>query len=830
VTLKYTALGYNTTNKPALTGSLDDDFTTAAATTACTTGGVAYGTNWTCLQGSAANTAGAFNAEDTAAAGSGDSSSWLRLSNQTTTTAAVPSDFGTTPSNTFLYQTMPTSYADGSITTVVNSTATFGVGATTPTTPFNHVGLVLWTSNTDYLELQEYSTAATTGTNSVDVALNNSGTIGTAVSLNASTTAGTFGEVWLRMTNTVGSWQAQYSTDGTTWNNVGSAVVHTTAFTRVGLNAFTKIASPVSTYAGAFEWFQYNLANPTYNQVSYQWFGNADSVTPAASLNSVAQNTATTLTSTGQAFRLRQLIKSSGLVGATSKLTTTETIADSTANSGNHAATLGNDGFIRAVQDLNGSGTAIYRACTNSTCSSSTSSTLEAASAIGRRAIVTAPDGFSRIAGTTGISTISINVYQCTNASCSTFVKNTVDTGTSTQTVDSVSIAIGSDGFPRVAYIFATASAAVKFAQCADASCSTGTVLTTVATGATSYRSVKLIMSSADGFAGISYMDASNNLVYIKCSNASCSSKTTTTIATNGNATSGESLETMTQDASGQARIAYYTNDTVARMAYVHCTANDCSTFNSSIVDSSASGGSAAGAWVSMRPGPDGFDRIAYHPSGSTIRYITCSNDDCTSLSSNDFTTSINTGVGNNVYINPVSNASSIATYQNTNNNFTVLDINNNYMFKLQYAQTATCSSGAYSDVTSSSAIAFNDNATPADGTSITYQSGTDPTDSGQTVAGESYQESGQFINTAAFGNTVDGEWDFSLTDNGATAGTAYCFRVASFDGTSTSALTTYTNYPMITTFGSAGPTMDQIMRGGEWFSSGTKQPFFWAN
>ena len=31
------------------------------------------------------------------------------------------------------------------------------------------------------------------------------------------------------------------------------------------------------------------------------------------------------------------------------------------------------------------------------------------------------------------------------------------------------------------------------------------------------------------------------------------------------------------------------------------------------------------------------------------------------------------------------------------------------------------------------------------------------------------------------------------------------------------------------TTLVPPGPTTDQVMRGGEWFSGGTKQPFFWA-
>jgi hypothetical protein len=637
VTLQYTALGYNTTNKPALTGSLDDDFTTAAATTACTTGGVAYGTNWTCLQGSAANTAGAFNAEDTAAAGSGDSSSWLRLSNQTTTTAAVPSNFGTTPSNTFLYQTMPASYGDGSITTVVNSTATFGVGATTPTTPFNHIGLVLWTSNTDYLELQEYSTAATTGTNSVSVALNNSGTIGTAVSLNASTTSGIFGEVWLRMTNTAGSWQAQYSTDGTTWNNVGSAVVHTTVFTRVGLNAFAKIANPVSTYAGAFEWFEYNLASPTYNQTSFEFFDNADSTTPGTAHGN---NTNYTLSSTGQQFRLRQLVKINGQVG-TSGQSFNEQYADLSSYGVCSSIPSGNWANMSAGSPSN------------------TPDTI-------------APSGSNLVAGFSAAWTNPGNI---------TANDSVVATVTVT-TTNSDWLVANNFGF-------------------------------SIPSGSTIDGIVATVNASAN-----TSSSAVDNGAFLIHANSSFSPS--------NQATNSALPTTLTDKTYGGSSSTWGDS----------WTATDINSANFGFA---------------FRVG--GFT----NPSTANVDYI-----------------------------------------------------------KIQVYYTSP-----------STPILYYNNPTPSSGANIS-SSGSDPTDSGQTVNPQTYQEADGFTNSqSSIGLAVDGEWDLSLYDNSAPAGTTYCLRTVDSSNT---ALSTYTSYPMITTFGSAGPTMDQIMRGGEWFSSGIKQPFFWAN
>src|SRR6185503_12388763 len=134
------------------------------------------------------------------------------------------------------------------------------------------------------------------------VALNNSGTLSGATGINSSVSNGFYGRVWLGFSNTNGSWQAQYSTDGTTWNNIGSPVSHA-IFTRTGLNAYTALGAVSGDYAGAFEWFQSSLAAPTYNQTSYQFLTNADSVTPGAALTA-SQNQAYTLTASAQQFRL----------------------------------------------------------------------------------------------------------------------------------------------------------------------------------------------------------------------------------------------------------------------------------------------------------------------------------------------------------------------------------------------------------------------------------------------------------------------------------------------------------------------------------------------
>ena len=129
--------------------------------------------------------------------------------------------------------------------------------------------------------------------------------------------------------------------------------------------------------------------------------------------------------------------------------------------------------------------------------------------------------------------------------------------------------------------------------------------------------------------------------------------------------------------------------------------------------------------------------------------------------------------------------------------------------FKLQFAQqSGTCDTGfvgeTYADVTGVTVIAYNNNATPSDGAALTANAN-DPTHGGDTIVNQTYEEGNNLTNSQGVVNVgQDGKWDFSLKDNGATAGTAYCLRAVKSDGT---VLDTYTQIPQITT-AAAAPTL----------------------
>ncbi|MEN9920299.1 MAG: hypothetical protein RL538_192 [Candidatus Parcubacteria bacterium] len=115
--------------------------------------------------------------------------------------------------------------------------------------------------------------------------------------------------------------------------------------------------------------------------------------------------------------------------------------------------------------------------------------------------------------------------------------------------------------------------------------------------------------------------------------------------------------------------------------------------------------------------------------------------------------------------------------------------------FKLQYAATATCSSGTWTDVgtaTSSAIWRGYNNTSATDGSTLASNL------LASSTVSETYEENGRASSTPSDIDIDDyGEWDFVLQHNGAAAGTNYCFRIVQTDGT---VFATYTHYPQLYT------------------------------
>jgi hypothetical protein len=134
--------------------------------------------------------------------------------------------------------------------------------------------------------------------------------------------------------------------------------------------------------------------------------------------------------------------------------------------------------------------------------------------------------------------------------------------------------------------------------------------------------------------------------------------------------------------------------------------------------------------------------------------------------------------------------------------------------FKLQFAGkgTGTCSlpngsPNVYTNITNISTIAYKDNASPADGAALTGNAN-DPAHGGDNIVNQTYEEVNNFTNSVSIiPANEDGKWDFSLFDNGASAGESYCFRVVKENN---DMLGSYSAYPEITTYDVVTLTLSQ--------------------
>jgi hypothetical protein len=456
-----------------------------------------------------------------------------------------------------------------------------------------------------------------------------------------------------------------------------------------------------------------------------------------------------------------------------------------------------------------------FARCTTSTCSSVNTTTVDSSTDLTdfKNSLVVGNDGFGRIVVYDNTAN-TIKFIHCTNADCTTKNENTLDP--STDPLVNPSIALGNDGYARVAYYDSTTTA-IKYAQCTNDDCTTSNI-TTVDNGGTNDVGDRnsITVDSADGFARILYLDSTASSYKVaQCTNAACTTSNISTV--DAGVSGGVGVSSIVMGADHNPRLAYAFSSPTA-LRFTRCTNASCSTVSSTTIDN-GSGPAVSPSSIDM--GSDGFARLAY-VSGSAVKYVTCTDANCT-------TPSITTVSGSNTLGNDqpaVKLFGGVPGIVYANNGSSLFYAYPSLNFKLRFAQSSSCASASYSDVTSSSAISYYNNPTPASNANIS-STVSDPTDAGQSVNPQTYQESNSFDNLqSTFGGTVDSEWDFSLYDNGAAAGTSYCFKITQTDGTDLSA---YTNYPTIIT-NTPGPTMDQVMRGGAWFNNaGVKQSYFWA-
>jgi hypothetical protein len=534
----------------------------------------------------------------------------------------------------------------------------------------------------------------------------------------------------------------------------------------------------------------YTVTPPTYDQNSYRLFDNANSLTPGSPL--ATQNTSAALSSTGQAFRLRQLVKSN--ITNSASASSTAVIDSGSADLGlENDVAVGADSFARFSYSDGTNSLLKFARCTDAACASKNLTTVDTTSGNRNSLYMDSSDGFARIAYANGAGSTVLKFAQCTNADCTT--KNLATVDTVSGLVDGVSVTQGNDGFARIAYLVTNAGVGnIKFAQCTNASCSTKNLTTVDNGGGTRSLTGPSMAIASDNFARMAYFDSGlgPGLVFVQCTNADCSAKNSTTVTTGSGGLGPGGAAVNISPTDGFARISYL--GTSSSINFAQCTNSACSSSNISAVDNSVTNVVGLDSVL----GSDGYARILYNDNNNFIeKYATCLNIGCTSSSIK----SLYNSQSGRPTLALASDDSFRAAFQDYNST----DLYYAYptqLFNEQFANLSTygtCSAiptGNYSAITTSSNIAYNDNSSVTS-SSVISTTGNDPTESGQTVQTETYSESDGFYNPSSFGGTVDGMWDLSLKDNGAPASTTYCLRTVKSDN---SALDTYTQYPQITT------------------------------
>ncbi len=299
------------------------------------------------------------------------------------------------------------------------------------------------------------------------------------------------------------------------------------------------------------------------------------------------------------------------------------------------ALVIGNDNLLQISYYDQTNGDLKFARCTDAACTTPSITIIDATGDVGRSvSMKIATDGFPRMSyydATNG----DLKFALCTDANCTTPTLTTVDAGVDTATLkedlgaDS-SLAMASDGFARISY-YDTTAGKLKLARCTIIDCSTS-ILTTVgpATGVGGAHTSMAL--GLDGFARISHWNLTMSaLDYSRCSNADCSTQTTTTVdpadPVDPLGLTGSSAS-MLIAADGFARITYLGEETTnSVIKYLQCTDDVCTTPNITTI-----GPALFSISPSIAMAPDGFARISYYDDiNGVLKFVRCTDLSCTS-------------------------------------------------------------------------------------------------------------------------------------------------------------------------------------------------------
>jgi len=235
------------------------------------------------------------------------------------------------------------------------------------------------------------------------------------------------------------------------------------------------------------------------------------------------------------------------------------------------------------------------------------------------------PEGVSIKIGNDGFPIIAyddtdLKVVHCTNATCSTFDSPVT---VSISAVSNLELTIGGDGLPAIAHRV-NAGGFINFVHCTDASCSATDPIESVEP--LNIISQISMTTGSDGFPILAYSKAVPNLNVIHCTNASCS----TFDGPNVVDTISGTLPIISIG-SDNLPIISYRDGVNFDIKVVHCTNVSCSSVDTPTILVNGASNSDVGQRGTMTIGTDGFPILAYN-AGSTpgqLKVVHCTNVVC---------------------------------------------------------------------------------------------------------------------------------------------------------------------------------------------------------
>jgi hypothetical protein len=279
---------------------------------------------------------------------------------------------------------------------------------------------------------------------------------------------------------------------------------------------------------------------------------------------------------------------------------------------------IGADGLaLISQEDVNTRALTVTH-CSNVTCSSATTSTIDASMFMGN---------FTSLSiGSDGLGLISyydytnqnLKVAHCSNVVCTSATLTTIDSAGDVG--NNSSLTIGADGLGLIVYQDNTVHT-LKAAHCSNVACTSATTTIVDGSGAPSFTSVTL---GVDGLPLIAYTGSALVMKVAHCANPLCSSANLTTI---GSPYYGQWMS-IAIGSDGLGLISYVgSGDGYQHLKVVHCSDIVCSNYTISVLESAVT----VNYQTSVTIGPDGLGLISYQDyTNADLKVAHCSNVVCT--------------------------------------------------------------------------------------------------------------------------------------------------------------------------------------------------------